>query len=124
MILLLGSSTTGLPFREYGKNQNNDERRSKVDEKPASSVSSNCIDCPHHLVAPDPDPKDWFNDDDVAVLCTITPRLETSRFKNRAITSSCRPYNIRKESNTPNWCPLTTKASSDGKVDQSKATVR
>ena len=26
---------------------------------------SNCMDCPHHSVQADPDPNDWFNDDDV-----------------------------------------------------------
>lgn len=30
----------------------------------------NCMDCPHHLVRPDPDPDDWFCDDDEKVVCT------------------------------------------------------
>jgi hypothetical protein len=30
---------------------------------------SNCMDCPHHQVVADPDPTDWFCDDDIAVLC-------------------------------------------------------
>ena len=57
-------------------------------------VPSNCIDCPHHEVVPDPDPNDWFEDDDVAVQCNLTP-------DRKKITSGCRPYNRRKESATP-----------------------
>lgn len=61
---------------------------------------TNCIDCPFHSVRPDPDPDDWFNDDDVKVVCTKT---------NKEITSMCRPYNLRKESDIPDWCPLDEK---------------
>lgn len=57
----------------------------------------NCIDCPHHVVLPDPDPSDWFNDDDVKVQC---------RINGRNVTTACRPYQTRKESETPDWCPL------------------
>lgn len=57
----------------------------------------NCIDCPFHSVLPDPDPDDWFCDDDVKVVCTK---------ENKTITTACRPYNKRKECETPNWCPL------------------
>jgi hypothetical protein len=30
---------------------------------------SNCMDCPYHQIVPDPDPTDWFCDDDIAILC-------------------------------------------------------
>src|SRR4051812_3276113 len=30
-----------------------------------------CIGCKHHEVIADPDPHDWFCDDDVAVVCTL-----------------------------------------------------
>jgi len=73
----------------------------------------NCIDCPFHKVISDPDPTDWFNDDDVAVVCTKTPKKEDKNSKYAAdhqpfkpVTVACRPYNIRKESETPKWCPL------------------
>ena len=59
---------------------------------------TNCMDCPNHRVARDPDPHDWFCDDDEKVLCAIT--------SNKAITVACRPYNKRKECNVPSWCPL------------------
>ncbi len=58
---------------------------------------SNCVDCPNHEVLPDPDPDDWFCDDDVKVVC---------RRVNRNITVACRPYNTRKECEVPDWCPL------------------
>ncbi len=58
----------------------------------------NCMDCPHHKVELDPDPSDWFCDDDEKVVCT--------KKKDKAITVACRPYNKRKECETPRWCPL------------------
>jgi hypothetical protein len=60
----------------------------------------NCIDCPFHEVLPDPDPDDSFNDDDVKVVCRKTKRQKNT------VTVACRPYNIRKESDIPEWCPL------------------
>lgn len=75
---------------------------------------NNCMDCPKHEVVNDRDPDDWFCDDDVAVVCTLTPnpkRDQASRHlsdhsKFRAVTVACRPYNKRKESERPGWCPL------------------
>lgn len=58
---------------------------------------THCVDCPFHEVKSDPDPHDWFNDDDVKVVCTKV---------NKNITVACRPYNTRKETPVPNWCPL------------------
>jgi hypothetical protein len=63
-------------------------------------VIENCQDCPHHENRMDPDPDDWFCDDDMKVVC-----LKTSR-KDNEITCACRPYNLRKESEVPKWCPL------------------
>jgi hypothetical protein len=45
-----------------------------------------CTDCPEHKVIIDPDPYDWFCDDDEAIVCTLTtnPRLEPeSKFAHR-----------------------------------------
>ena len=58
---------------------------------------SSCVDCPNHRVMRDPDPDDWFNDDDEKLVCTIA---------QRSVTTACRPYNLRKETNVPEWCPL------------------
>lgn len=57
----------------------------------------NCMDCPYHIVKSDPDPNDWFNDDDEKVICS----------KNgKTITVACRPYQKRRECSIPHWCPL------------------
>ena len=76
----------------------------------------NCLDCPHHQVINDPDPYDAFCDDDVAVLCHLAPRepnicseSRSDHFPYRAVTQSCRPYRLTKESEAPKWCPLVTK---------------
>jgi hypothetical protein len=61
---------------------------------------TNCMDCPFHEVLPDPDPNDWFCDDDSKVICTKTKR------KHNSITVACRPYQLRKECDIPKWCPL------------------
>jgi len=74
----------------------------------------NCTECEKHLVIADPDPTDWFCDDDTAVVCTLTPnpkkdlksRHRANHSDFRAITVACRPYNIKKESDVPSWCPL------------------
>lgn len=74
----------------------------------------NCLDCAFHRVIPDPDPDDWFNDDDQAVVCTkmkndsrdSKSRYAADRQEFRTVTISCRPYNLKKESSTPKWCPL------------------
>jgi len=80
-----------------------------------SDAIENCIDCPHHVVVNDPEPGDWFCDDDVAVLCVKLPNINPSDdthwasgkpWPHAKVTQSCRPYNIRRECVTPDWCPL------------------
>ena len=70
----------------------------------------NCTQCPHHKVVADPDPYDWFCDDDCAVICTIKKsRAERhERFGGlRPATVACRPYMTARETTPPpNWCPL------------------
>lgn len=78
----------------------------------------NCMDCPNHKVIADPDPDDWFCDDDKAIVCTITKNLnknESSRHKSerqehKVVMCAIRPYNLRKEGDAPDWCPLKTAA--------------
>jgi hypothetical protein len=90
----------------------------KLSKKTSTKPYANCIDCPHHKVIPDPDPTDWFNDDDVAVVCTKTknPKQKQSsdsvaeRQGFRIITQMCRPYQTKQESKTPSWCPLTKRS--------------
>ena len=59
---------------------------------------AHCTSCEHHQVRPDPDPDDWFCDDDVKVVCRAAA--------NKVVTSACRPYNVERESKRPTWCPL------------------
>lgn len=59
-----------------------------------------CINCPSHEVLPDPDPYDWFCDDDVKVVC---------KENGKNITVACRPYRTEKECEIPKWCPKTNK---------------
>jgi hypothetical protein len=55
-----------------------------------------CVECASHKVELDPDPFDWFCDDDVKVVCTT---------KNKVVTAGCRPYNIKRDAIVPKWCP-------------------
>lgn len=80
------------------KNKNLKDSEKNLDE-------SCCIDCEACLVFPNPDPDDWFNDDDVAVVCKQVKNV-SDRSKFKLITQACRPYNIRKECTPiPEWCP-------------------
>lgn len=76
---------------------------------------TNCMDCKAHKVIADPDPTDWFNDDDEAVLCTLTDGnpshnpedkwCHANQNMHRCITVMCRPYRKRVECDIPDWCP-------------------
>ena len=77
------------------------------------SLYSNCVDCPNHKVVNDPDPTDWFCDDDVAVLCSLQSNMSKRTYwasgafyEYEPITVSCRPHYIRKECITPPGCPI------------------
>ena len=80
----------------------------------ATTAPANCLDCPKHTVLDDPDPNDWFCDDDKAVACSLTPnptqdlksKYIATRGQFRLVAVSCRPYKLREESARPVWCPL------------------
>jgi len=57
----------------------------------------NCLDCAFHKILHDPDPDDWFCDDDMKIHCTK---------EEKDVMVSIRPYNLRKEGSSPKWCPL------------------
>lgn len=64
-------------------------------------MNNNCTECPHHEIQSDPDPEDWFCDDDVKVYCKVA---------KKHATTGCRPYNAKKETApVPTWCPLKKK---------------
>ena len=50
-----------------------------------------------YRIYPDPDPNDWFNDDDEKALCKES--------KNKLIEGMLRPY---EKVCIPDWCPLKT----------------
>ena len=71
-----------------------------------------CALCPHHKVIPDPDPSDWFNDDDCAIVCTLqknnkkNPRSKyaADRQDYKVVSGALRPYETQKVE-IPKWCP-------------------
>lgn len=83
----------------------------------ATLTLTNCLDCPHHEIIADPDPYDSFCSDDEAVICKLTPNenkdlkaaWRSRRQDYKLVTSACRPYRIREESQIPDWCPLLKK---------------
>ena len=81
-----------------------------------SDLDGTCLRCPNHEVIPDPDPDDWFNDDDCALVCNLVPNptqdpkssRHSGRQRQRCVTSCCRPtrHMLAVESAIPPWCPL------------------
>jgi len=75
-----------------------------------------CLGCDAHKVIVDPDPGDWFCDNDEAAVCTLVPnpeqntnsiyRADHSEF--RVVVRACRPYRIKVEATVPSWCPKNT----------------
>lgn len=66
-----------------------------------------CAICAHAVVKPDPDPDDWFCDDDVKVICDAVPiGVDGKPVTPNVITCACRPYRVTAEcSVNPSWCP-------------------
>lgn len=64
-----------------------------------------CAICVYMKVLPDPDPFDWFCDDDVKAVCEMSQaQMHESGEPNIAV--GCRPYQVLKESSyVPKWCP-------------------
>lgn len=58
---------------------------------------THCSKCPNGKVLPDPDPDDWFNADDVKVVCTK---------ENKEVAGALRPHEVGKCDEVPNWCPF------------------
>jgi hypothetical protein len=57
-----------------------------------------CIDCRKCHTFTDPDPHDWFCDDNQAMVCTATKEWTL-------IEDMLRPYEV-KDVEAPSWCPL------------------
>ena len=54
-----------------------------------------CRECPHCRIVPDPDPSDWFNDNDEKAFCREAG--------HKLIENMLRPY---ERIIIPDWCPL------------------
>jgi len=84
--------------------------------KTAQKLPTHCAKCRQHIVIPDPDPTDWFNDDDCAVVCSCLysatsragARRLADRSRYRVVGSMLRPYEV-KSVLRPDWCPLRAK---------------
>jgi len=59
---------------------------------------TNCQDCPNHKNVPSSSTGDSFDMIDQDTVCTLA--------NNREITVANRPWEIRRNSEIPDWCPL------------------
>ena len=83
-----------------------------------------CIDCPYHKVMPDPDPTDWFNRDDVAIVCqkslqniNLNSNYLVDQQKFRGIDVALRPYQVSKVK-PPSWCPISILNIRESKINK------
>jgi len=60
-----------------------------------------CISCSFAKFERDPDPYDWFCDDDTKIICTAGK-------KQRQVCGGVRPYELKKVE-APKWCILRDK---------------
>ncbi len=84
----------------------------------------NCIECPFHLIVADPDPYDWFNADDEAIVCKKVPKEKdikstytVDRTGFKPIDVALRPYQT-KNVKSPDWCPISTSKIRDEKLEK------
>lgn len=62
-----------------------------------SETINKCYKCSNCRESRDPDPNDWFCQDDLQLICAA---------KNDKIIEGClRPYEV-KDVEIPDWCPL------------------
>lgn len=85
---------------------------------------SKCIECPFHKIVPDPDPHDWFNMDDEAIVCTKvkrTPIINTEYLSDKQefkpIDVGLRPYQT-KNVEIPDWCPISLSKLRNEKLEE------
>lgn len=88
-----------------------------------SIMYSKCIECPFHRVVSDPDPSDYFNADDVAIICQKVPKepdknskYNVDRYPFQAIDVALRPYQT-KNVTPPSWCPISIQNLRDDKLN-------
>lgn len=76
---------------------------------------TDCSQCPHYGTAADPEPNDWFCDDEQYGFCKITPndaRTPDSNYVSdpmfKTLYKSRRPCEVGKLP-VPEWCPMRKK---------------
>lgn len=82
-----------------------------------------CISCLYHRIVPDPDPTDWFNADDEAIVCMKVKRepdpiskYGVDRQPFQPIDVALRPYQT-KNVDAPDWCPISVSKKRDDKIE-------
>lgn len=66
-----------------------------------------CAICKFLVIESDPDPDDWFNDDDQKARCTLSPADPNAFSGEPYVTRVSRPYQTKDECcYIPDWCPL------------------
>jgi hypothetical protein len=84
-----------------------------------------CVECPFHKVIADPDPSDWFNVDDEAIVCTkmknekidLASKYSADRNEYKPIDVGLRPYQT-KHIDAPLWCPISKANKRDVNIDK------
>lgn len=77
---------------------------------------ADCTQCPYYGTGRDPDPNDWFCDDDQFGYCTRVindtckpdSKYVSDRSPHKVLYRSCRPYEV-KTVKIPEWCPMRSK---------------
>jgi hypothetical protein len=94
-----------------------------------------CTQCPHHRWQSNPDPDDWFRDDECDLICTynnkaniISSSLNVFEQKNPNYTTSLVPLNkaqfeVSLSITVPKWCPLKKKPTKKHKKEKLKETI-
>jgi hypothetical protein len=75
---------------------------------------SSCLECPKHQLIQDPDPVDPEREEDVAVVCTLSPNpardpaslLHSDQSPHRPVVTVCPPSLAEAQALIPDWCPL------------------
>jgi hypothetical protein len=74
----------------------------------------NCFSCRNHKMVPDPDPIDFFRDNDQAMVCVLVnnPKYSTDAYRisdrqaYKVIGYGIEVFDNERKIPIPSWCPL------------------